>query len=182
MKSNQILILAVIISIASFFFLSGCKAKQPLQEVIKEKIVNFDSISQSKIITKNLAINDSLSIIIGKVRTERKECDSVAQIAIDRLLSQLNTKKSSGNNNYSVFYDPNNNTLNMNTHVGATKSDSIVYNHVIYRTNTVYSHKDIPVDKPLPKWQLYLMIIGAGGIGYFIFKIVLFVRSKTMPV
>ena len=159
--------------------LVSCKSKQPLTDKTVEKTVNHDSIIQSRVITRNEAINDSLKIIIGQVRTEKKECDSVCQIAIDRALSQLNTKKTSGSNSYDVFYDPNKKTLNVNSRIGATKSDSVFYKQIIYRTKTVYSHRDIPVDKPLRKWQLALMIIGAGAVGYFVLKITMFVRSKV---
>ena len=159
--------------------LVSCKSKKPLKEVTETKTVNYDSIFQSRIIERNKAINDSLIIAIGAIKTERKECDSVCQIAVDRLLSQLNTKKTSGDNSSSVFYDPNKKTLNINNRVGETKSDSTNYKKLIFRTKTVYSHRDIPVDKPLPKWQLALMIIGAAAIGYFVLKITMFVRSKV---
>lgn len=159
-------------------FLVSCKSKQPLTDKIVEKTVNSDSIYQSKVITRNQAINDSLKIIIGQVRTEKKECDSVCQIAIDRVLSQLNTKKTSGSNSYGVFYDSKDKSLNLNAAIGATKSDSVFYKEIIYRTKTIYSQRDIPVHLPLPKWQLLLMIIGGGTIVFFILKLTLFFRSK----
>ena len=168
----------LIILLFASLFLVSCKSKKPLVEKTEIKTLNYDSIIQSRIITKNKAINDSLVIAIGKIKTDKKECDSICQVAINRVLSQLNVKKTSGDNSFGVFYDPTRNTLNLNATIGATKSDSLIYKWVIYRTKTVYSHKDIPVDKPLPKWQLVLMIIGATAIGYFLFKITMFVRSK----
>ena len=78
-----------------------------------------------------------------------------------------------------MFYDPAKNTLNLNAVVGETKSDSDVLIQRITQTKTVYSHRDIPVDKPLQNWKLVLMIIGAATVGYFALRIALFVRSKV---
>ncbi|SDZ90607.1 hypothetical protein SAMN05443667_101241 [Flavobacterium gillisiae] len=168
----------LIVLLFASVFLVSCKAKQPLRETSEKTVINYDSIYRSKISIKNKAINDSLLIVIGKVKTERKECDSVCQIAIDRLLSQLNTKKTSGDNSYSVFYDPGKNTLNLNSVIGETKSDTVTLFRYITKTITLSTHKDVPVETPLPKWQLYLMIFGAGTIGYLFVKLTIFIRSK----
>lgn len=168
----------LLILLFASMLLVSCRTKQPIRETTETAIINYDSIYRSKITTKNKAINDSLLVVIGKVKTERKECDSVCQIAIDRLLSQLNTKKTSGDNSYTVFYDPGKNTLNLNSHVGETKGDiETVFRYI---TKTVYTskNKDVPVETPLPKWQLFLIIIGGMTIGYFFLKITIFIRSK----
>lgn len=159
-------------------FLVSCKSKQPLTDKIVEKTVNSDSIYQSKVITRNQAINDSLKIIIGQVRTEKKECDSVCQIAIERVLSQLNTKKTSGSNSYGVFYDSKDKSLNLNTAIGATKNDSIYIIKKYNYTKTIYSHRYIPVEKPFNRWHLFLMVTGAGTLGYLLLKIILFIKAR----
>lgn len=168
----------LIVLLFSSLFLVGCKAKQPLQEWKETTTINHDSINNVRVIIRSIAINDSLKIVIGKIKTERKECDSVCQIAIDRLLSQLNSKKSSGSNSVETKYDPKDNSLNINTKVGETKSDIQKLYYKITITKTVYSHKDIPIDKPLPKWQLFLMITGAITTGYLFLKTTLFIKSK----
>lgn len=168
----------LIVLLFSSLFLTSCKAKQPLQETKETTTVNHDSIFQSRVITRNKAITDSLKIVIGKVRTEKKECDSVCQTAIDRILSQFNNKKSSGDNSVETFYNPKDKSLNINTKVGETKNDSLKFYWYITKTKTVYSHRDIPVDKPIPKWQLFLMISGAVAIGFYLFKLILFIRSR----
>lgn len=168
----------LIVFLFSSLFLTGCKAKQPLQETKETTTVNHDSIFQSRVITRNKAITDSLKIVIGKIYTDKKECDSVCQIAIDRLLSQLNSKKSSGDNSVDINYNPKDNSLNVNTKVGETKNDVQVKYYKITSTKTVYSHRDIAVDKPIPKWQLFLMISGAVAIGFYLFKLILFIRSR----
>lgn len=168
----------LIILLFSSLFLVSCKSKQPLQETKETTTVNHDSIFQSRVITRNKAIIDSLKIVIGKIHTDKPECDSVCQIAIDRLLSQLNSKKTSGDNSVETNYNTKDKSLNVNTKVGETKNDVQVKYYKITSTKTVYSHRDIPVDKPIPKWQLLLMITGAVAIGFYLFKLILFIRSR----
>lgn len=168
----------LIILFFSSLFLVSCKAKKPLETKTEATTINHDSINKSRVITRNAQIIDSLKIVIGRIYTDKKECDSICQIAVDRLLSQLNTKKKSGENSFGAYYDSKDKSLNFNAQIGATKSDSTSVTKIIYRTKTIYSHQDIPVHLPLPKWQLLLMIIGGGTIVFFILKLTLFFRSK----
>lgn len=158
----------------------GCKTSQPISEVKETTIVNQDSINLVKLTIRNQAIVDSLKIIIGSIKTEKKECDSVCQTAIDRLLSQLNTSKKSGANAYNVNYNPKDKSLNFNSKIGATENKITKEYYRITKTIKFYYTKEIPVEKPLAKWQLALMILGAATVGYLILKITLFIRTK-MP-
>ncbi len=167
----------LVILIFASIFLVSCKVKEPFRETNKETIINHDSIFQSRLITRNKAIIDSLKIIIGKIHTTKPECDSVCQISIDNLLSQLNSKKKSGSNSVETKYNPKDNSLNINTKIGETKNDSREFYYYITKTKTVYSHRDIAVDRPIPKWQLLLMITGAVALGFYLFKLILFLRS-----
>ncbi len=158
----------------------SCKNKQALVQTKVETTVNKDSVFNSKITIKNEAIIDSLKVVIGNIRTSVTACDSVCQIAIDKVLSNLNTQKKSGNNSYGIYYDKADKSLNLNTKIGETKSDSIVVEKYIKILKTIYSHKDIPVERPIPKWQLFLMIIGAATIGFYFYKITIFVSKKAV--
>jgi hypothetical protein len=169
--------LLIVIFFSSLF--AGCKSKRTLKETKEIFISNYDSVYQSKISSRNRAINDSLVIALGKVRTEKKECDSVCQVAIDKYLIQLNTQKKSGDNSYGIFYDPQKNTLNFNNKIGETKSDTITVYKYIKTTAYIIKYKDVPVPVPLANWKLFLMISGAASLGYVILKITLFIKSKT---
>ena len=164
-----------IIAIASLF---GCKTSQPPVATTTEKKENLDSVRVVKLLEKNAEINDSIKILIGKIKTDKKECDSVCQESVNRLLSQLNSSRTSGNNATAINYNEKDNSLNIATKIGATanKTDTIYIN----KTTTLYSTKEVPVvtTKPLPKWMLILMLIGAGSLVYWIGKLVLFVRTR----
>lgn len=167
-----------ILLLVALLLMISCKTTQPINEIKETKIVNRDSIALVNQTIRNQEIVDSLKILIGNVKTERKECDSVCQTAIDRLLSQINTSKISGANSYNVNYNSKDKSLNFNSKIGATETKTIKEYYHITKTITLNHSKEIPVDKPLPKWQLFLMIIGAATVGYLILKITLFIRTK----
>lgn len=81
----------------------SCKAKKA-ESSRTEQFVNTSS-STVKEVNTNAAILDSLKIYVEKIRTSKPECDSVCQIEFDRLLSQLNNHKQSGDNSFGVYYD-----------------------------------------------------------------------------
>ncbi|MEN2415547.1 hypothetical protein [Flavobacterium mesophilum] len=169
-------ILALLLLVA----VAGCGTSKPLKETIEKNTANYDSISNAETTTRNLEIIDSLKISLGKVKTEKKECDSVCQSAIERLLSQLNTSKKSGTNSYDLKYDQKDNSVNFNAKIGATESSSKKEYKYIGLIKTLYSHTDVPVEKPIPRWKQILLYIGLITIGYFIIKIIIFIRSKAV--
>ncbi|WP_157499519.1 hypothetical protein [Flavobacterium commune] len=177
MKKYFLLNLFAILILLLMLF--SCKTTQPINEVKETTIVNHDSINLVKFTIRNQAIVDSLKIIIGSIKTEKKECDSVCQIAIDKLLSQLNTSKKSGANSYNVNYNSKDKSLNFNSKIGATENKIYKVYYRITKTVTLYKTKEIPVDKPLPKWQIILMQIGAVTIGYLLLKFITFIKPKV---
>lgn len=169
----------MILLIASIFLIS-CKAKvlppDTQTEISKEK----DSSSHVKTIDNNKSIIDSLSIVIGQIKTAKPECDSVTQVAIDNLLRTLNTSKQSGDNSYKIKYNELLKRLDLIVKIGATKNQATTN----YKSKNVFYNrfitKTITVKAPLPKWQLYLMIIGSVAIGFVLFKLVLLIK-KFIP-
>lgn len=166
------------ILLGSSIFLVSCKAKQLPPDTHTEISKQKDSSSHIKTIDNSKAIIDSLSIVIGKIKTAKPECDSVTQVAIDNLLRTLNTSKQSGDNGYKIKYDELLKRLDLVIKIGPTKNEvtkdfkskDVFYDRFITKT--------ITVKERLPKWQLYLMIIGIGTILYFVIKLVLLIRSK----
>ena len=177
---KKYLALNILFIIALILLASSCKTVQPINHVYNEKEINYDSIFQAKSIEINKAIIDSLTIALGKVQTGRKDCDSVCQIALDNVLARLNIKKQSGDNAYDIRYDAATNTLYINNKIGATENKSKIEYRNVGTIKTIYSHTDIPVEIPLKKWQITLMLIGAASIGYILIKIVNFIRLKTI--
>lgn len=161
-------------------FLISCKAKQPPKDTYKEVFIKKDSSSHIKIVDNNKAILDSLRWYIGTIKTAKPECDSVTQAAIENILRNINSQKISGENSYQLKYNQLLKRLDLVIKIGATKNEitkdfkikEIFYDRFITKTITVERH--------LPKWQLYLMIIGSAAIVFVLFKLVLLVR-KFLP-
>lgn len=177
-KAISYFFLLLMILLISSILLISCKAKPIAQDTHTEILKQKDTTSHIKITDNSKAIIDSLSIVIGKIKTAKPECDSVTQIAIDNLLQTLNTSKQSGDNGYNLKYNQLLKRLDLVIKIGATKNEitkdykskNVFYDRFITKT--------ISLKQRLPKWQLYLMIIGIGTILYFVIKLLLLIRTK----
>lgn len=162
----------------SLLFL-GCKPKQALTEKHIEISKQHDSTVIASKIKVNQAINDSLKVVIGKISTQKKECDSVCQATVDRLLSQLNSRKQSGNNSAGVFYDTITKTITVYNRVGQTQDSVSSKIRTQYKDKLIYLDRPIEVEKPLAKWQLFLMYFGVAALTYSGIKIAMFAKRMT---
>lgn len=111
MKANRPLIywflfLALLLGFSAMMI--SCKPTQQIQEQNRTDTV------------VNREMTDSVRVSIGNVQTGRPDCDSVAQAAFDRILSQLSVERTSGNNRVSIDYDKIRKMLVVNSKVGET--------------------------------------------------------------
>lgn len=158
LKPKERKLLAVALSAMLCLFLlaafTGC-AKPPLppaketDNTTKNTTVNHTDIKE---IDRNKAVADSLQILIGQIRTGKKDCDSVCQEAVDRLLEQLNTKKTSGDNSYGVYYDKYSKLLIAYTNLAETKTEKVYINNdsIVYQDRFI--KKEIPVTVKYTPW------------------------------
>lgn len=162
----QISILFVFLSIA----IIGCKAK-PIISTNTKETEKTSEIIKVKTTDNNLAVIDSLKILIQKVKTSKPECDSITNAKIDELMLQINSKKISGDNSFGIYYDKLRKELIAYAKIGATKTE-VTSNHN-YKTEILkeVSVKEIPV-RYVPKWIQILAYIGAGAIAFGVFRIV----------
>jgi hypothetical protein len=171
----------LMILLVSSIFLVSCKTKQLQPDMHTEIVKQKDSSSHTQTTDNNKAIIDSLILAIGKIQTAKPECDSVAQLAVENFIKTLNTSKKSGDNSYEIKYNELLKRLEIVMKIGATKNIKKQDYLIKEISSDRFITKTITVKAPLAKWQLYLMIIGAGTIIFIIFKAVLFVR-KMIPV
>lgn len=170
----------LMILLLSSLFLISCKSKQLPPDVRQEVFKQKDSSSHIKTIDNSKAIIDSLRIDIGKIKTSKPECDSVTQIAIENLLRTLNTSKQSGDNSYKIQYNQLLKRLDLIIKIGATKNVQNNDYQIKEISSDRYITRTITIKERLPKWQLYLMIIGIGTILYLVIKVLLLIR-KFVP-
>lgn len=149
-----IITLSAMMVLSAFALLTGC-AKPPLPpatEITENKESTTVTHTEKKEIDRNKAVADSLLIVIGQIRTSKKDCDSVCQEAVNQMFEQINHKKVSGDNSYGFLWDKHKKlliayanlaeTVNQKTETG---KDSIVY---IDR----YTKKEIPVTVKYTPW------------------------------
>lgn len=169
----------IVMIILLFALLFSCKSRQPiLQNAIKDTLLIHDAVVVNHNKTINSALVDSINFFISKIKTQKPECDSITQAAIDNLLQNINQQRQSGDNGYSLKYDELNRKLQLLISIGATKNQSTdsVKTKTVVKTQT--KTVEIAVDKPLLPIQKFLIIAGIVGILIPLVKVLFLIRSK----
>jgi hypothetical protein len=161
--------------------LVSCKSNKIKTPVIIEKTIIDTTIIEEKLFEKQLvsqAIYDSMFLVINELKTENelfnKECDK----EIDRILSQINFTKKSGDNKYSIVYNQLKKQIEITAEMQEliNKQDSAYFNKQEIKTEI----KEVPVQVPvytnvltkLQKWLIGFGIAFLVFIGFKIFRII----------
>jgi hypothetical protein len=158
-----------IVFLAIAIILFGCASK-PIQSAHTiERIIEHktDSVKTTQV---NKEILDSLVIKIGKVATAKPECDSITQATLDRVLSQLNSRKKSGDNEAKIYYDELLKQIIVILKQGETKTE----NTATKKTDTdKATEKEIIkiLVKYIPWWVKWLAYLGAVTLLYVVYRI-----------
>lgn len=169
-----------LMGILSIFSL-GCKSKKPLVEKSTTIIDNSELSKVKDELRISKAINDSLNLYLGNIRTSKPECDSVCQEAVDRHMAGINSRKKSGGNEAGFYYNKYRKILTAYSKLEETvsqKRDSI---HIKYEFLKLDILKPVLVEKELT-WEQKISI-WAGRLflaGIFIYLI--FRARKLIPV
>jgi len=141
----------------------------------------FVQNDSSQVIDRNMAVIDSLKTVIGAVQTGRKDCDSICQATVDRLLSQINTQKTSGNNSYGFYYDAYKKTLVAYAKLAETINKTTNVAKARHQTTTVYKTTTRTVPVPYtPAYMKYSAWFGWAAAAFFIIRAYL-KRSLWLP-
>lgn len=118
---------------------SVAKNKDAKEIDTQSSIATSDS-TKTKIVIRE-ALNDSLKVKIGEIRTAKPECDSVCQVKIDEILSQIDSKKSSSKSELGFLYDKYKKTLiaygKIQQSYDSIHSSSKVKNYKLKKTLTI---------------------------------------------
>ncbi len=171
--------------------LTGCKSKslKNTQIIEKETTIKKDSVvtisnneaKKTKIET-NKEILDSLFFAVSDIKTNKQECDSLVNIEVVKALKKLETKKTSGSNEYGLYYDETNKKLVFYVKVGETKNTTSEETKIKDKSTKFGKSSDkkesdnqvteIPVEY-IPKWVQVFAFIGFLFVAYIIVKIYL---------
>ena len=115
----------------------------------------------SNVIEKNGAINDKLKVAIPKVNTSDAVFNQKCTEIIDQLLEQVNTQKSSGNNNYSLYYNLEKRLLELQVQIAETKNETTATNNEVISEKSTEEKIDSYIYKKVSviPWYVWLGVI-----------------------
>ena len=92
----------------------------------RKPIESHEIKTSNKLEVINQPINDKLFISVPEVRTINKDCDSLAQDAVNRFASSIKSEKKSGSNSVKIGFDKEKNAISIEANVGETRNSEIV--------------------------------------------------------
>lgn len=164
----QVIVISLL-AIALSYLVWGCASK-PIENTKTKEIVSYTRKDSVKITVINGAINDTLKLNIATVKTVKPECDSVAQLELERTLKLLNSYKSSGENKQGVYYDALKKQLVMWQKLAQTKNENTATSYKYIYIKADKEIKKIPV-KYIPWWVKSLAFIGLLTLIYITYRI-----------
>lgn len=174
---NNITLIVWFAFLFTLLVMVSCKPTKPISEFKEE--VKKDSLNElisiNKNIEKSLPIKDTTAYNVPKVKTGvSKNCDSVCDAKIVEIMKQFNRSISSGKNKYKLLFDENQRQLLSITEMGETINQ---FQDSIHKMATVKQEtkivKEVVERKVYPKWLVYLAIIGAFSILFWIYRFTL---------
>ncbi|HEX8269758.1 MAG TPA: hypothetical protein VF581_07690 [Flavobacterium sp.] len=174
MKKQLLYSLLILILI---MLVAGCRSKKNLPTVIVHdqtiiKTAKKDSIVKKSETVINNSVNDTIKQKVPKaVPTGDLNCDSIAEQRVLDVLRGLNTKKTSGNNEYGFFFDEKKRELVAFANFGETKSHNNESTKESSDHSAEVQKKEVPVEvlvevpvEYIPWWVEILAWIGAASV------------------
>jgi len=154
----------ILLALLSCLMLCSCKSTQPINNIEKhDSIVNkTNTVHFTNVIEKTKAIKDTFAFTFPTINTgatKVQDCDSLCNERVKEALANVSFSKQSGDNGYKIYYDKYKNQLEITAQIGETVNklkDSIANTVANIQTNHSII-KEIPVNKPLTKTQLFLI-------------------------
>jgi len=149
--------------------MAGCGRKPMASNATVTDKVTLEQNTNNTTTQENAAINDTLTLVSGEVKTGKPDCDTLCQAEVDRLLTQLQHQKTSGGNSYGVLYDKHPRLLKMYANLAATKNITVE----TIRLKTVTDKYSITktVTKSYTPWYMrYSAYVGWLAAAYLLYK------------
>ncbi|GIZ16628.1 hypothetical protein RCZ15_22430 [Capnocytophaga catalasegens] len=160
----------------SLLFIS-CKIGQTTRHF--EKHATEHTKTDTLIISKTEKIKDTLFIQVPVVQTTNKDCDTLCQKELHKILSQLRSRKNSGANKAGIYYDKLQKQIVLYNELQAQFDTYKSNNHKVIETKEVEINKEIPVPY-IPKFIKFLAWCGEFSLLLIVVVIILFVLGKII--
>jgi hypothetical protein len=161
-----LLILAIL-----YFATSGC-GRKPVASSVTEIKESIKQQNDSTVVTdNNPAIADLLNIWLGQIKTGAgKDCDSLCQEEINRILTNAQTEKQSGDNRYQVLYNEKLKLLQIIANMAATSNKTTTVSNDKQTDTSEKKAEKIPVPY-VPDFWRYSAYLGFLAAIYFIIRV-----------
>ena len=144
--------------------LSACRTQTSASLISSSAHRQIDTL----LITRTLALHDTLYIPLPAVHTGSAPCDSLCQQQLTDALSRLATAKHSSGNSYGIYYDKYRQQLvlyqQLQEQLNSRQRSTVSTQQTVVQTQKI----------PVPYTPLYTKIlagIGVAAVGYLIFRI-----------
>lgn len=175
--------LKYLMAILFLAFICSCGTTKVVNEKIETTTSNISKKDSILIVERNRRIQDSLKLKISQSQTGDKKFDDAVNKAVESILTNLNTTKTSGDNSFSFFYDNVMKELRATATVGPTENTKVINNATVHTKEVILSEKEIPV-KFIPRYVLIFAILGGcmlfGLLAFIIYKISRLFRPKPL--
>lgn len=176
-----------VLLVALFFASCGKKNLSSTEIKIDSiKIVDVEKLILKEKLERSLAINDSFFKNIPEIKTgatNLKDCDSLCNLKIKESLKNLNTKKTSGNNSYNLYWDEVKRNVVLAVKIDETinqyKDSIAIKDKLIDQLQSSSKIIKVPVEKPFTKLQILflrsgqlLWIVLIAFFGWKLYKII----------
>lgn len=166
----------ILIILMSLLFIS-CKIGQTTRHT--EKQATEHTKTDTLIISKIEKIKDTLFVQVPVVQTIDKNCDSLCQKELDKILSQLRSQKSSGGNKTGIYYDKLQKQIVLYNELQAQFDTYKSNNQKVIETKEIEINKEIPIPY-IPKFIKFLAWCGGFSLLFIIVVIIRFLLGEII--
>ena len=174
-------ILYLLAAIAFVAVFGACGSKKNLKDTKEMYAFRFDSVNVKETIDRNKAINDGFFKYIGAAKTAKPECDSITQAYLIDVLRSLNTKKTSGENQWGFHYDESKKQFVAYANLAETVNREKASVQLKTTVTTIIIAKEVPV-KWMPWYIIALAGIGGATVAFLGYKLTRFIVRPRIPI
>lgn len=167
------------ILLGASIILVSCKTSKKILSTEVTKSTEKTQKDSIKNVVVNQTINDKLITPVFESKTGKVVFDSLVNAKVDEILSKLNTSKSSGENEYKLYYNQLKKQLEFYAKIAETKNENTSTKSNVYKEQESIKQEPVIIEKPLTNIQKFFIGLGVGFLAYQCYRLFIFVKSKT---
>lgn len=151
---------SILICLFVFAVIIGCKTHPIITNSNNTETKDSTKVVLITTTEKTAPIVDSLVLTISQLQLQNKQCDSLCEAELIRILSQINTKKTSGSNGFEANYNATKKQIVLVGKVGATTNKVATKDSISKKHKNIEKTREVPIAIPLTKEQSFNLWTG----------------------